>query len=977
MRIIAFLCLTGCFFYNTANAQRYNFTHYDIENGLIQSQVNRLAQDNAHRLWMGTLGGAARFDGKDYYNISKANGLNNNFVYAVFTDKSGAVWFGTHRGLSLFKNQKVYNFPPPAGMKNTWVTQIAQDKKGDVWIILNNHLFKVQGKALELVSFGDNDHGVTSVMADKQGKLYAALYRKGIYSLNDHTWQPYVNFADEADPIHVMKFAFDREDAKTLYILSLKGLFTARGGMLNPLTASTMLPSGTSFLSFDQDADNNLWIGTNNGAYYLKQGKAIHFTAKNGLTDNPVTDVFKDADNNLWLATSGSGIFKFEGDDHVTYDRSNGLTNNQVVMGIAPGRNGEVILGTDAGLLSYANGLLSPMPFKNGGIDERRIQGLFTDSKNNLWIGADAAWKYDGSKYEMIKGTEGGTIISIGEDTAGTIWLATPTGCMYYQNGQLTRLQGSSAFTTALLPIGRDSMLIGTQEGALLAVNKKLVPGFRIGAIARSSILGMAKYKNLVFFGSDDRGIFIWDIPTGKIRNYGEKQGLKSNAIYSLVNDDKGILWVGTGRGVNRLKVDTKAVSATVLKSINANEPVVESNQNAALFFKGKIFIGNTKGLTIYNTDIKMRSGAAPYVMIQNARLFEDNKSPRLISLNSKNDTCPQLSADQNHLAITFFGVHLNNPQSVKYQYKLTGLERDFSMPVSTNVVEYPSLPPGRYTFEVKAINADGQQSKTTAKFHFEIVPPFYKTALFQIVAAIFIMLLIIAIQSLWHHNKKQRQLAIEAIKREEKIKIRQQTAEDFHDDLGNKLTRITVLSEILNVKIESDKPEQRNLVEQIKQNAAALYNGTKDILWALDPKSDNLYETLKHIEEIGIEIFQDTPVAFTFDNINEDLELVKLTMEYNRNITMIFKESLNNVLKHADATKAVLKIIRIDKNIIGIMLTDNGKGFDADADIKGHGIKNIQTRAKRFNGYLQIISAPGAGTTVALEFTINTKTTR
>jgi signal transduction histidine kinase len=200
--------------------------------------------------------------------------------------------------------------------------------------------------------------------------------------------------------------------------------------------------------------------------------------------------------------------------------------------------------------------------------------------------------------------------------------------------------------------------------------------------------------------------------------------------------------------------------------------------------------------------------------------------------------------------------------------------------------------------------------SPDTANFSFEIVPPFYKTLTFQISAVLFFVLIGFGLQNIWHHSKIQRQQVIEAMKQEEKIKIRQQTAEDFHDDLGNKLTRISILSEILNAKIDHHKTDQRGLVDQIKQNAAALYNGTKDILWALDPKSDNLYETLVHIKEIGIELFQDMPVNFKFDGIEQNLQLkqVKLPMEYSRNITMIFKESLNNALKHAEASEVTLE---------------------------------------------------------------------
>jgi signal transduction histidine kinase len=211
-------------------------------------------------------------------------------------------------------------------------------------------------------------------------------------------------------------------------------------------------------------------------------------------------------------------------------------------------------------------------------------------------------------------------------------------------------------------------------------------------------------------------------------------------------------------------------------------------------------------------------------------------------------------------------------------------------------------------------------------------------------------------------------------MKREEKLKIRQQTAEDFHDDLGNKLTRITVLSDILDAKMDPDKAEQKKLVSQIKQNAAALYNGTRDILWAMDPKSDNLYEVLNHVKETGIEIFEDTQVQFAFEGISDEQKGIKLPMEYSRNITMIFKELLNNVLKHADARHVKIEFTYPEKDRAKIKITDDGIGFDTGATKRGHGLNNVKARAKRIGGELNSESVKGQGTTIGLTFRINKK---
>src|SRR6185312_6064359 len=172
---------------------------------------------------------------------------------------------------------------------------------------------------------------------------------------------------------------------------------------------------------------------------------------------------------------------------------------------------------------------------------------------------------------------------------------------------------------------------------------------------------------------------------------------------------------------------------------------------------------------------------------------------------------------------------------------------------------------------------------------------------------------------------------------------------------------------------LDPEKSEQKKLLEQIKQNALALYTGTKDILWAMDSQSDNLYEVINYIREFGIDLYIDTPVKFEMIGLDESLSQVKLPIKFNRNIILIFKELLNNALKHASASQVTMDITLPKKNELNIVLTDDGKGFDPAASRKGQGVNNIITRAKRIGGTVGIRSAEGASTAITLVFELNT----
>lgn len=954
-------------------AQKYSFSHYDIEDGLIQSQVNYLSLDNQHRLWIGTLGGACRFDGKEFTPYTRQNGLPTSFVNTVFTDKAGHTWFGTQSGLAELAGKRIINYPSPVNLKTKNVTAIAQDYAGTLWFIISNRLFKLyKGKLQQQYIQRDTSktpvHGLAT---DKKGRLYASVDRKGLYYLEKGMWINMVSYPAGNKGLVIRGIVFDKQDQEKIYLQSADEIYIVSNGNIQPFESKLLAGVKKPFASMAEDADGNLWLGADNGAYYLKNGHLIHFAAHNGLTDNPISCIFNDADNNLWLGSQGNGVFKYEGDRIITFDRTQGLPDNQLVMGIAKNKDNHIILGINGGgLISYDGKSLSDLTEalqKN----VNDVQTIYSDEKGVIWIGTarKGLWKYDNKSITRIKGSEQYAINGISSDGDNNVWISTSAGCFYIEKKSLRRLDNYATYASAILGIGRDSVIIGTQDGIQLAVNKILVRSFRLDELRTSSVYCMLKYKELIIIGTDDRGLFTWDRKNGQVKNYSLKDGLNSNTVYSLVADDHGVIWAGTGRGVNSITYSGKK-PGIITDNSGPKDLIMESNENAAFYDDHKVWIGTTKGVLVYNTGTNTTRTAPPNIIIKSVRLLpqkaDDDIPPDSVLTNGV-----QIPYRQNHLAITFLGIYLKNPEGVSYRYRLVGLDTAYSQPVKTNVVDYPSLPPGNYTFEVKAFGSNGMASRSIASFSFGIIPPFYQTGTFRVLAVLFFILLGIGIQSYRHHIRLKRQRIIEATKQQESIRIRQQTAEDFHDELGNKLTRITVLSEILDTKMSPDKPDQKKLLEQIRQNASSLYNGTKDILWALDPKSDNLYEILCHIKDFGNELFLDTPVEFEFNGIDEQLGEIRLPMEYSRNLPLIFKELLNNILKHAGATHATINLNQA-KNELNLLLTDNGKGFDKDIKRGGQGINNIITRTKRIGGDISFSSEKGLGTVVKLRIKVN-----
>jgi len=512
--------------------------------------------------------------------------------------------------------------------------------------------------------------------------------------------------------------------------------------------------------------------------------------------------------------------------------------------------------------------------------------------------------------------------------------------------------------------LGRDSILVATANRVVLLKDKKPDSSFKTSFSNGSAVLCIKYHKGRVYIGTIDYGLFVYDLGKRKFTQLSKQDGLLSNSIYSVGIDDNNVLWLGTGRGINKFKID-KAGHFKKIADDNIANLLSECNQNSLAFFNGQVWIGTTKGLYVLK-DSSSEPVTKPYTIIQDVQFFNTQHTDYAYENGYKLPCKLQLPSGNSHLTISFKGIDLKSPGSISYSYMLSPLENKFSHNSKSDFVDYPSLPPGSYTFYVRSSSLDGVPSNTT-KFSFEITPSFYQTVWFKVILVLLVLAIIIL---LWKYSKTKeakKRLLVERLRHEEQVKIRQQTAEDFHDDLGNKLTRINMLSDILSKRIGSDSIEEKQLISQIKENADALFTGSKHILWALDPGNDQLSEVLNHLSDFGIDMFLNSPINFSsMITVNEFSEIT-LPMGHGRNITMIFKELFNNALKYSEAENITLSTEVNRDSDICIILTDDGKGFDPEHTKKGFGLKNVNKRAKKINGTLHINSAENKGTQIKL----------
>jgi signal transduction histidine kinase len=195
-----------------------------------------------------------------------------------------------------------------------------------------------------------------------------------------------------------------------------------------------------------------------------------------------------------------------------------------------------------------------------------------------------------------------------------------------------------------------------------------------------------------------------------------------------------------------------------------------------------------------------------------------------------------------------------------------------------------------------------------------------------------------------------------------ERMRIR--IATDLHDDIGAGLSQIAILSEVLIQRSGADQGLSGPL-SGMAGSARELLASMSDIVWAINPRHDHLRDLQQRMRRFASDLFAARNIDFVFRAPAADQDL-KLGADMRREIYLVFKEAVNNIMRHADCTQAEIDFSR-DRDWLALRVSDNGKGFPATASGAGQGLLNMQARARTLGGEVRIASAAGEGTTIAL----------
>ncbi len=975
----------------------YTFTNYGTDQGLPHRVVTDFLETREGEYWVGTYGGLVHFNPEAPPNprvifshetdsrtapmftviVPREEYTHSRAVTALLEDHNGAIWCGTQKGLFLVERADThFNLRPvDVGLVNLpegqIVSDLLEDRYHSLLVATPCGLYRrwPDGTSARYTKRdGLPDEYLHDLLEDHVGQIWVGTRYGGFFRLT-------------ADSTHSPP--------------KITRVYSTRDG----------LPTNWVFQLFES-SEHQFWIASNVGLIRFVperdgQGPEFHaYSGKNGVSYYDVTAANEDTAGNLWLGTNVAGAMRLERNGFITYDKRDGI---DVVNSVFADRSGDLCLRgvvvVDQNTSVFEGGKLDLFgPSREyhytrlGQFDGQRFiwflpsvmrelswvaEGVALQTRNGeWWLGSEGLYRFAATRrFDEIRLARPLTVLSkkefggnpafrLFEDSSGNIWISAmstrPLMLWDHATSQLRELSTTPGYPLQdNLPrsfgedhagkvwVGFNGQIARYEKGsfALFSANEGLPPG------VITSIY--ADHAGRLWLASSRSGLIRVDEPEAArptFINYTTEQGLSSNSTEPegdlLVEDLQGRVYIGTARGLDRLDPKTGH-----FRHFTTADGLATGSFRAAFRDKdGGLWFGTTGGLSHFTPATYELSERPPPVSISG--LSVAGAKHFVSALGGSEIILSDLRSDQNQLQIDFVGLNFEPGEVLSYQYKLEGADDGWSAPTSQRTVSYARLAPGHYRFMVRAMNLDGLVSSKPAVVSFSILPPLWARWWSITLAAITLTFISYAL----YRYRVARLLELE--------RVRTRIATDLHDDIGAGLSRIAVLSEV--ARHQSGDSAVNDRLSVIASASRELVDSMSDIVWAVNPQRDQLHDLTQRMRRFASDVFTSRNIEFRFSAPSDEHPL-KVSADVRRQVFLIFKECLNNVVRHSGCAKAEIDL-RIENGSLLLTTKDDGRGFNPANVSEGNGLASIRARVKMMGGRFQLNSANGLGTTISLE---------
>lgn len=971
-----------------------HFRTLDVESGLSQNSVYRIYQDKKGFIWLGTANGLNRFDGEhvrafNYIGPGIAKANTNSIRGWICEDSIGRIWYANETGVYFFdpvkeQIQRAYDFLSKSFTGFIYYSLIALDRNNNLWI-----LDPEQG----LLQFSINTYEVKTFN-------YVEFLQPGEYGLFPQESYPYIYISVANRPgilrFHLETKQFDwifenlsgiqvRVAPEALYLLQENKVirYDSASQRLESMQVDTQQPLRDAWL----DGNQRLWVATEGGlfVYLPDRRKFVTFqherSVPESITSNLIIDLLVDSDNNLWIGTDGGGVswldlkpprfhlYPIPGEPSAIQD--------YFVRCLYEDEMGRIWVGTNSeGLIIFDPQHSTSKQYKAETQNPASLQGnsvgaILRDCSGNMWIGHNrgvsifdeqlgkftyvplerpSGVPYESQIFQLVEISNG--ILAVTQfglyqytvNKAGIYQGRTWKNLTSNVNGVYTRNEREfwvASSVEGLLRVSAEEMTTTRSQRFLDRINLKSIHADE----SDSSILWLSSAAGLIEFNTT----------TFQYRLFDETHGIPGSLVYGVLEDDNHNFWLSTNAGLcfwNR--ASNTFVNFTVKDGLQSNE------FNTGAFHKGKsgnLYFGGIKGFNWFRTGVEEARLSPPVAVVTEVKVNEVVINHDSAFYYSRALTLPY---HKNDLFFEVAVLDYSRPEANRVRYQLENWDHDW-IQSDQKSIRYSNLPPGHYVFRVSGSQSRGEWGPED-KIRVFIEAPYWKTNTFFFVAGLTVFFIIVFVVRYLAQRKYEKRFQ-EIEKQKAVLLERERISKDIHDDLGTGLSKISILSELARQSKTADEFTQRQL-EKISESSHELIDNLGELIWSHNPGNDTLIKLFTYVREHLSPVFEGTQTHFTLKipEVTHDLEVPAI---WRRNIFLVIKESLHNIIKHAKATEASLEF-RVQNNQLEIVINDNGVGFNPDIQTHlGNGLTNLKKRIDECHGSLHITSQVGQGTQI------------
>ena len=1016
------------FFIQSIFAEQPSFKIFTTEQGLAHDSVNQIVRDSHGFLWFCTSEGLSRFDGARFTNFTQDQGLPNRNVTAFLEMRDGTYLVGTSQGLVVFnpkgrayrwnvlesrleqnsdESPMFQTFTPETDIRQKKaITSLVENEDGRIWAGTALALFQVKRegnnwKFEEFITEKGVDIGYHALLRDSKGGLMIAA-SSGVYRIfkdlleivdkpgagslmQDRDGKIWVGASGAPTGLRVYEFQGEK--------LKLVKTYKKDDGTFGDIFQTAI----------KQISDGRIFIGYGNGLQDFRPQTKIEDTKIPFLKDYFVSSITEDSAGKLWIGTEQKGAWQISPSGFVTFGETDGLSESEDFRGIYANQNGEILIPLKQNTLWLNNqGKFERLlPF---GAKYRSWGWHFLDFQahdGEWWIpGADGLRRYPKVKnyadlahtppkkiYTKADGLWSNEIFNLFEDSRGDVWITTIGGennvsrwerktdkiYSYSTDDGLLKSNGPISFAEDF----RGNVWFGHYFGKLARYRDGKFQIFAAPEGLPESQVDdlLTDSMGRLWIATTGHGIFRVDdtsVEKPVFTSISTQNGLSSNQVICLTEDKFKRIYAGTGRGINR--IDQNGIIRVFTQSDGLPGNYIT---RCAADKKGNLWFVSQNTLVRFAPEIEKLS-VPPPVFIDK---FSVNGVPQKISVLGETEiNLPDLSSNQTQIEISFFALTFGAGENLRYQYRLN--EQDWSHPSDQQSLNL-NLGAGQHNFEVRAVRSDGVTSEKSATVLFKILSPIYARWWFITACLLGVGLITFSFYRYRVSNLKAINEALtEAKLAEEKLsnsraerlaeleKVRSRIATDLHDDIGASLTQIAILSEVAQAQSKGNGATEP--LTKITNVSNELVGTMSDIVWSINPNKDHLSDLTQRMRRFAADVLSAKSIAFQFLMPETNREIT-VNSNIRREMFLIYKESINNIVKHSEAKRVEIEL-KIENRDLILRIKDEGKGFEEDSEaihssiqMGGNGILSMQKRAKAMSGELEIKSEIGKGTTINL----------